>query len=157
MLPRTPGGKSLSPSSVTIYSTSHYLPMSNFSKVRRVVLPCARCLFVALRGYSGMEHILCRPELRMFSIARGAPGWGAPSFSFYTEQKAPLASAPSLGQSIVSVLNRHFGIGLHLTGLHPSWLCQLGPFRLRVVKSVSCFPCILILLCSFPFSFCALP
>ena len=56
-----------------------------------------------------MEHILCRPELRMFSIAWGAPGWGAPLFSFITEQKDTLASAPSPGQSVVSVLIRHFG------------------------------------------------
>ena len=125
---------------MTIYSTlSLPLPMSNFSKVRRVVLPCARCLFVALRGCSGMEHILCRPELRMFSIAWGAPGWGAPLLFVHHRTKDTLASAPSPGQSVVFVLHRHFGSGLLLTGLYPSWLCQLGPTRLSSQREFSLF------------------
>ena len=100
--------------------------MSNFSKVRRVVLPCARCLFVALRGCSGMEHILCRPELRMFSIAWGAPGWGAPLLFVHHRTKDTLASAPSPGQSVVSVLIRHLGAVCLYDGFIPQLVVPAG-------------------------------
>ena len=89
--PTEPQG-SVSPQSL------YYLPMSNFSKVRRVVLLCARCTVRRPAGLLGDgAHTVPPRAANVFSIAWGAPGWGAPLFSFITEQKGTPASAPSPG------------------------------------------------------------
>ena len=83
----TPGGKSLSfrvgvpifePSSVTNYSTFTTYLCPIFPRCAEWSYSAPAVMLVALRGCSGMEHILCRPELRMFSIALGGPRMGGP-------------------------------------------------------------------------------
>ena len=84
--------------------------MSNFSKVRRVVLLCARCNARRPSGLLGDgAHTVPPRAANVFHRLGGPRMGGPPSFRSLTEQKDKLASAPSPGQSVVSVLIRHFG------------------------------------------------
>ena len=93
--------------------------MSNFfSKVRRVVLPCVRCFVRRPSGLLGDGARTVPPRAANVFHRLGGPRMGGPpSFRSLQNKKDTLASAPSPGQSVVSVLIRHFGLGLPLTGL----------------------------------------
>ena len=73
--------------------------------------PTLRSLFI--RRPSGLlgdgAHTVPPRAANVFHRLGGPRMGGPPSFRSVTEQKAKLASAPSPGQSVVSVLIRHFG------------------------------------------------
>ena len=68
---------------------------------------------LSIRRPSGLlgdgAHTVPPRAANVFHRDGGPPDGGPPLFSFITEQKDTLASAPSPGQSVVSVLIRHFG------------------------------------------------